>query len=315
MRWKIEWKNLEVSMENTSKVLVLFLWIGFGALRPEPAFAGSAPTTQVCAQAVEKAGVWTCAYPLKPEVARKRHWSYRFTQDGGRTTKVEVINGAGQILDGIIPTTVSPLLSGSVEYAWNADGKGFWVTIRSREGSVEERWKVTSRVRDKYRKPAPGETDPEKSRVKGSGPCREKWTEDKSGFVKTVRFFNWKDQPRADSNGAYGYQVERNAQGVVVTEVPLNKEGKPTVTALGQVKFNYQYDAAGNLLSASSVDKENKPTYLRTFHYSKIAYDVNGNPVSEAFLDKDGKPAKNYMETGMWKAKYDATGNLVQKLF
>ncbi len=295
----------------SSSLLALFL------MSAPPAAPAAAPKTEVklCAHAVEKSGVWTCAYPLKAEVARKRHWSYRFTLEGGRTVKVEVVNGAGKLLDGTIPTSVSPLLSGSVEYVWSADGKGFWATIRGREGNVEERWKAASRVRDKYRRPAPGETDPEKARVKGSGPCREKWTEDNLGFVKTVRFFNWKDQPRKTLDGAYGYQYERDAQGVIVTEVPLNLEGKPGQAGLRQVKFTYKYDSAGNLLSASSVDKEDKPAYLKTFHYSKITYDSVGNPVSEAFLDKEGKPEKNYDDIWMWKARYDASGNLVERLY
>ncbi|MBU1410411.1 hypothetical protein KKC22_02725 [Myxococcota bacterium] len=277
--------------------------------------AVTTPTTQVCAHVVEKAGHWTCAYPLKPEVARKRHSSYRFTQQDGRVLKVEVINGAGALREDTIPVSVSPLQSGVVEYQWSADGKGFWATSRRFGGTIQERWKAGAGFRDKYHELPASETDPEKARVKGNGVCREKWTVDARGFVQTVRFYNWKDQPRKDLYGAHGYRYERNAQGVIITEVPLNKLGKPAATELGQVKFTYKYDASGNLLSAAAENKEGKPSYLKNFHYSKITYDSVGNPLSEAFLDKEGKPAKNSMEIGMWKATYDATGNLVRKLY
>ncbi len=113
-------------MKNSIK-LFRFLWIiGLVTLGPAPALAGTGPTTQVCAHVVEKAGHWDCAYPLKPEVAKKRYWSYRFTRQDGRVLKVEVINGAGGRLDGRVPIPNAPLTLGMEEYhpgmGWHGDG-------------------------------------------------------------------------------------------------------------------------------------------------------------------------------------------------
>ena len=108
---------------------------------------------------------------------------------------MEVVNGLGALFlneDSRIEFFSNPI----TEYTWNPDGKGFTTTCRSLPGEPGTRWKTVGMVRDQLPDPGPGKTaaaPEEEAEV-----TREKWTEDANGFIKTIRYFDAKNQPQKD---------------------------------------------------------------------------------------------------------------------
>jgi hypothetical protein len=108
-----------------------------------------------------------------------------------------------------------------------------------------------------------------------------------------IRTWLTRDGQKALGNdNAYGQEFVYDAQGRVLSETSLDKDGHPTNDNAGNATELLEYEQQGNEKSGKAIDAKGNPTLWNGAGYSSrtLLYDPWGNVTEESYFDVDGSP-------------------------
>ena len=169
---------------------------------------------------------------------------------------------------------------------------------------------------------------------------------DANGYEKFRRYKTRGGNPARGPYGAFGQQLQHDAQGRVFEETSLGSDYKPmddtdgnatwkvirfnalgedeeaqlldaaghlTVVTEGYAIRKYRYDSDGNLLEESYFDASGRPTHNKDgYHRLTAKRDDRGNAIEVRFWDDSSSPATGPEGTAGWDAQYDDSDNPIK---
>jgi serine/threonine-protein kinase len=207
---------------STARASSRRLWLGAAAVVGVVATglavkASHAPRVELCAWVNETLDGPRCGAPVDPAMAHRRlARTAAATTTGGEVTAFEWRNFAGTQADGddLTRTTITR----------DADGHVVEVVVRDHHGNElrHEKWSDGGKRVDLV------EGDGSSPRTDGATRVTTVRREiDAQGRVTKEVFFGPTGQPRADADGAYGYEIEYGSGGRWVRRRVLGADGKP----------------------------------------------------------------------------------------
>jgi hypothetical protein len=258
---------------------------------------------------------------LTPEEVSHRVNSLKFYVRGDRVEGFDVINGfGGMTVNNSVDTFIGLTDSSNdarqeFQYKWqyNTDGQ---VT---RESAYDrERRPVWSLVynaesadiahyEDKNGYPRPRT---------GSGAGYVQFTRNAAGYDVQARFTDSKGDPEPNQDGVFGWSHVVDANGLVLEDASLDRDGRLMVNRYGYARETHRYDSMGNEVGRRFFDVEGKPTYDKSgIARLTAAYDRYGQLTEVHYWDKQDKPA--VLKGGFCEItyKYDIHGDQVEKVY
>jgi YD repeat-containing protein len=138
-----------------------------------------------------------------------------------------------------------------------------------------------------------------------------------AGLEEKVLYFDDKQQPQPDENGAFGYHSILNSMGLVKESINLGPDGEHKVNNYGVLKDVRSYDDLGDLTEATTFDELGSPKSSRLGPASTHAdYDRVGNATRFSFYDAAGQPVVvPAMRAFSYSLTYDQRGNMTSQTF
>jgi hypothetical protein len=148
----------------------------------------------------------------------------------------------------------------------------------------------------------------------GSGAAFVEFVRDERGHDVELRYRDRDKRPRPDVDGAYGWRMEYNDQGLATRVTLLDEHGKPLRIKAGYAAIAYEHDPLGNATSVQYLDEEGRrarhrlgPSGLRR------DFDNFGRLVTETNVDENGQPVPSMYGVVRLKRTYLDRLNFVEE--
>lgn len=294
----------------------------------------SRPKTLCFSSLTESFGTPKGVFPLDAYGEPRRASSYRLETQRGRVRRASHVNGSG------FPTADSsaPFQAAVREIEYREDGTVQAIVFRARNGRilathlmsplqpVEGGFEATIEIRTSRRNSvlplqsgSAGLAAENPVTVANSDAGRRSEISairvlySKSGLPVRKRFFNVYGTQRADSNGAYGVELEHDASGLMTRKTSLDRDGSPCIERGGIQSIAFKRDARGGVVAVSHFGEAGARALCEEgWHREEIRRDRFGNPEASRFFDEAGLPAFHRDGYHAMAKFHDERGNLVE---
>jgi len=279
---------------------------------------------------VKRWGVPVGIGALSPEAARRRSESYRFHYRGwwGPLERVDVVNSQGMPVPGA--TTI----------IWIEDLRQN-LSNKHREVSYQFHYDEQGRVAEEVGLDAAGQpvfrfvyTYPHSGGTETQHTCKAQFIDGSGaavastlgatsvhferspqGYDTRVWFRDANDNPTPLSSGAYGWEIEFDAEGIPIMLTRLGQDGKPTPDADGVTRTRSTYDRLGNWTEQICLDADFQPVMHReNWHRAAAEYDRFGNLTRVISYDLRGQRVETTYGYAERRVFYDAQGNMIREV-
>ncbi len=313
--------------------LALYFFAGPRVVRPTGATVKS--EVQYCAYIEERRGVPFCAVPIPEERQKHRALTYRLQVVDGKVTRMDLINGSGELTDGtnygrggaVIFKSNSETTTFTYEY--NSGGQVTTVVETNATGRFLRKWLYADLHR---RDRVDAEGMPLRPIVlfwgrnlvtSGSLYTRELLTYDAKGCIQSIRYLNHFNLPQRNAELHWGYEFERDETCRIQVRYILDRHGLRNVDKKNVAKIQYTYDKQGNDSQISIYTVNKSGGFILTTDdgvaFTEYEYDRFGNTTGIRYFDARKNPVLSGARfPHMYASKisrYDDRGNAVEEWF